>query len=168
MSDVFNSPSPPSDDESNFSEPTTKKSKTSSTSSSSSKSKSKSKPKKSKSLPQHVDDSSGADDKEDASDEEYQQPDIPDSSDSDSDSNSNDATKRTQHNKAGKAAEAGIIVKVYVENFMCHKKLTLDLCPNVNFINGSNGSGKSAILAAIQICLGAQARRTGRAKVSEP
>ncbi|GMI55700.1 hypothetical protein ScalyP_jg4053 [Parmales sp. scaly parma] len=59
MSDVFNSPSPPSDDESNFSEPTMKKSKTSSTSSSSSKSKSKPKPKPKKS-------------KSDASVEEYQ------------------------------------------------------------------------------------------------
>ena len=42
--------------------------------------------------------------------------------------------------------------------------MTVNFCPNVNFINGANGSGKSAILAAIQICLGAQARRTGRAK----
>lgn len=32
------------------------------------------------------------------------------------------------------------------------------------FINGQNGSGKSAILAAIQICLGAGARRTHRAR----
>lgn len=34
----------------------------------------------------------------------------------------------------------------------------------VNFIHGQNGSGKSAILAAIQICLGAGARRTHRAR----
>ncbi len=47
---------------------------------------------------------------------------------------------------------------------MCHRKLTVDLCRNVNFIHGQNGSGKSAILAAIQICLGAGARRTHRAK----
>ena len=45
-----------------------------------------------------------------------------------------------------------------------HKKLTVDLCRNVNFIYGQNGSGKSAILAAIQICLGAGARRTNRAR----
>lgn len=67
-------------------------------------------------------------------------------------------------NAPGKAAEAGVILKVYVENFMCHKKLSIDLCRNVNFIHGQNGSGKSAVLAAIQICLGAGARRTHRAR----
>ncbi len=67
-------------------------------------------------------------------------------------------------NAAGKPPEAGIILKIYVENFMCHRKLTVDLCRNVNFIYGQNGSGKSAILAAIQICLGAGARRTNRAR----
>ncbi|KAL3906961.1 MAG: hypothetical protein SGILL_009066, partial [Bacillariaceae sp.] len=67
-------------------------------------------------------------------------------------------------NEVGKPAEAGIIQKIYVENFMCHKKMSTDLCRNVNFIYGQNGSGKSAILAAIQICLGAGARRTNRAR----
>ena len=67
-------------------------------------------------------------------------------------------------NKAGRQAEAGVIDKVYVENFMCHRKLSIPLCRNVNFIHGQNGSGKSAILAAIQICLGAGARRTHRAR----
>jgi hypothetical protein len=67
-------------------------------------------------------------------------------------------------NAAGVQAEAGIIKRIQVENFMCHRKLTVELCRNVNFIHGQNGSGKSAILAAIQICLGAGARRTHRAK----
>eukprot|EP00980_Cylindrotheca_fusiformis_P021406 scaffold8259_cov143-Cylindrotheca_fusiformis.AAC.24 len=67
-------------------------------------------------------------------------------------------------NSPGESAEAGIIKKIYVENFMCHRKFTLDLCNNVNFIHGQNGSGKSAILAAIQICLGAGAKRTHRAR----
>jgi hypothetical protein len=67
-------------------------------------------------------------------------------------------------NEANKPAEAGVISRIYVENFMCHQKLTVDLCRNVNFIYGQNGSGKSAILAAIQICLGAGARRTNRAR----
>jgi hypothetical protein len=67
-------------------------------------------------------------------------------------------------NKANKPPEAGVISRIYVENFMCHQKLTVDLCRNVNFIYGQNGSGKSAILAAIQICLGAGARRTNRAR----
>ena len=67
-------------------------------------------------------------------------------------------------NPSGRPPEAGVIKKVYVENFMCHRKLTVDLCRNVNFIHGQNGSGKSAVLAAIQICLGAGARRTHRAR----
>jgi predicted ATPase len=71
---------------------------------------------------------------------------------------------RKQINAPGKAPEAGIIKYVYVENFMCHQKFKVDLCRNVNFITGQNGSGKSAILAAIQICLGAGARRTHRAR----
>lgn len=67
-------------------------------------------------------------------------------------------------NEQGKPPEAGVIREIYVENFMCHKKLRVKLCRNVNFIHGQNGSGKSAILAAIQICLGAGARRTHRAR----
>jgi structural maintenance of chromosomes protein 6 len=63
---------------------------------------------------------------------------------------------------AGTEPETGIIVKVYCENFMCHRKLSVVMGPNVNFINGQNGSGKSAILAALQICLGARARITHR------
>lgn len=47
---------------------------------------------------------------------------------------------------------------------MCHRKLRVQLNRNVNFIHGQNGSGKSAVLAAIQICLGANARRTNRAR----
>lgn len=67
-------------------------------------------------------------------------------------------------NQPNKPPEAGVISKIYVENFMCHKKLTVELCRNINFIYGQNGSGKSAILAAIQVCLGAGARRTNRAR----
>lgn len=60
--------------------------------------------------------------------------------------------------------ECGVITRIHCENFMCHRSFTIDLCRNVNFIYGQNGSGKSAILAAIQICLGAGARRTHRAR----
>lgn len=82
----------------------------------------------------------------------------------------NDAAAETiqsplrQINPVGKPAEAGILKQIYVENFMCHRKLRVTFCRNVNFIHGQNGSGKSAILAAIQICLGANARRTHRAR----
>ena len=59
--------------------------------------------------------------------------------------------------------EAGMILKVHMENFMCHSKFTIALGKMLNFITGSNGSGKSAVVAAIQLCLGASARRSGRA-----
>jgi hypothetical protein len=39
--------------------------------------------------------------------------------------------------------------------------------PHVNFISGSNGSGKSASLQALQCCLGVKARDTGRATKAE-
>ncbi|KAL0584383.1 hypothetical protein ABG067_005734 [Albugo candida] len=61
-------------------------------------------------------------------------------------------------------SEMGIIEEIYCENFMCHQKLRVELSPNINFITGENGSGKSAIIAAIQICLGASARSTHRGK----
>ena len=38
-------------------------------------------------------------------------------------------------------SEAGQIVQIKIENFMCHQKLTVDFCKNVNFITGQNGSG---------------------------
>jgi recombinational DNA repair ATPase RecF len=53
--------------------------------------------------------------------------------------------------RVGRPAEAGILTRVHCENFMCHHKLSLDLGPHANFISGMNGSGKSAILAALQV-----------------
>lgn len=66
--------------------------------------------------------------------------------------------------KGGSGPSSGIIERIYMENFMCHTKLEVNLCPRINFITGQNGSGKSAILAAVQICLGAKANVTHRAK----
>ncbi|TMW59647.1 hypothetical protein Poli38472_004716 [Pythium oligandrum] len=68
--------------------------------------------------------------------------------------------EREQRNET----EMGIIEEIYCENFMCHRKLRVQLSPHINFITGENGSGKSAIIAAIQICLGASARSTHRGK----
>ncbi|KAL0135489.1 P-loop containing nucleoside triphosphate hydrolase protein [Mucor lusitanicus] len=47
---------------------------------------------------------------------------------------------------------------------MCHKFLQIDLGPKINFIIGHNGSGKSAILTAITVALGANASATNRGK----
>lgn len=45
---------------------------------------------------------------------------------------------------------------------MCHDALEVILNPNVNFIIGRNGSGKSAILTALTVGLGGRATITSR------
>lgn len=57
---------------------------------------------------------------------------------------------------------SGFIKKVKLRNFMCHENFELSLGPRLNFIVGNNGSGKSAILTAITIGLGAKASDTNR------
>ena len=59
-------------------------------------------------------------------------------------------------------AANGIIEKVTCVNFMCHTRLECELGPLLNFIVGENGSGKSAVLTAITLCLGAKASSTNR------
>jgi len=59
-------------------------------------------------------------------------------------------------------AEAGVLQSVECTNFMCHTRLTVDLGPLINFIIGHNGSGKSAVLTAITLCLGGKATSTNR------
>jgi hypothetical protein len=41
--------------------------------------------------------------------------------------------------------ETGQILKVYVEDFMCHKRMTVDFGRHVNFVTGQNGSGVSCV-----------------------
>lgn len=59
-------------------------------------------------------------------------------------------------------AENGIIERVECYNFMCHEKFGVDLGPLINFVVGKNGSGKSAVLTALTLCLGAKASATNR------
>lgn len=63
---------------------------------------------------------------------------------------------------ANRAADNGILESIHCVNFMCHQSLNVDLGPHLNFIVGENGSGKSAILTAITICLGGKASSTNR------
>ena len=37
--------------------------------------------------------------------------------------------------------QAGQILFITVQNFMCHHKITVDFCPHINFVTGQNGSG---------------------------
>ncbi|KAL8681292.1 MAG: hypothetical protein Q9186_002603 [Xanthomendoza sp. 1 TL-2023] len=73
---------------------------------------------------------------------------------------------RTQQHGSGSLgntpADNGILESVSCSNFMCHSYLEVPLGPLINFIIGHNGSGKSAILTAITICLGGKATATNR------
>ncbi|KAG5417961.1 smc6 [Candida metapsilosis] len=59
-------------------------------------------------------------------------------------------------------ANSGIIEHLSLKNFMCHESFELSLGPQINFIIGRNGSGKSAILTGISVGLGAKANDTNR------
>lgn len=58
--------------------------------------------------------------------------------------------------------KAGYIKKLTLKNFMCHDHFELSFGPQMNFIIGRNGSGKSAILTGISVGLGAKATDTSR------
>ncbi|KAI8148037.1 P-loop containing nucleoside triphosphate hydrolase protein [Fennellomyces sp. T-0311] len=58
----------------------------------------------------------------------------------------------------------GTIARVEMVDFMCHKYLRIDLGPKINFVIGHNGSGKSAIMTALTVALGAKASSTNRGK----
>jgi chromosome segregation ATPase len=64
----------------------------------------------------------------------------------------------------GGDTQSGKIKKIEMEDFMCHKRMTVELHPQINFITGQNGSGKSAVIVALQTCLGMTANQTGRGK----
>ncbi|CCJ28575.1 unnamed protein product [Pneumocystis jirovecii] len=73
-----------------------------------------------------------------------------------------DVDLSVQNRRSLSCAQAGIIRSIELVNFMCHKYLKVDVCPNINFLVGRNGSGKSAILTAITVCLGGKATITNR------
>lgn len=69
---------------------------------------------------------------------------------------------RSQRMGDNRVAENGIIESVECINFMCHERLYVELGPLINFIVGENGSGKSAVLTALTLCLGGKASSTNR------
>ncbi|KAJ3294038.1 Structural maintenance of chromosomes protein 6 [Rhizoclosmatium sp. JEL0117] len=56
----------------------------------------------------------------------------------------------------------GSLERVELVQFMCHQFFELNFNPKINFVIGHNGSGKSAILTGIMVCLGGKAGTTGR------
>ncbi|KAF8423781.1 P-loop containing nucleoside triphosphate hydrolase protein [Tirmania nivea] len=59
-------------------------------------------------------------------------------------------------------ADFGIVTAIELENFMCHSHLEVKLGPLINFVIGHNGSGKSAILTGLTLCLGGKPTSTNR------
>ncbi|CCU99378.1 unnamed protein product [Malassezia sympodialis ATCC 42132] len=99
--------------------------------------------------------------------------DTPSSSEDDTDADAEVAPQpRDSNGEAGGTATTpslplpvdamGVIERVDMINFMCHRHLSIRLGPRINFIIGHNGSGKSAILTAITIALGGKANTTSR------
>ncbi|KAF9140875.1 Structural maintenance of chromosomes protein 6 [Mortierella sp. GBA39] len=71
-------------------------------------------------------------------------------------------TSKTTPGRHGAVAEIGVIEMIEMHDFMCHRHLKVPFGPKINFIIGHNGSGKSAILTAIMVCLGGKASVTNR------
>ncbi|XP_053690699.1 structural maintenance of chromosomes protein 6 isoform X2 [Sabethes cyaneus] len=57
---------------------------------------------------------------------------------------------------------SGKILRMQLKNFMCHRNLIIDFNKRANLLVGNNGSGKSAILAALTVGLGCSASSTNR------
>ncbi|KAJ9124140.1 hypothetical protein QFC22_000936 [Naganishia vaughanmartiniae] len=72
-----------------------------------------------------------------------------------------DKLRRKMNN--GGSTEGGLIRGIYLENFLCHTRLSFTFGPNMNFIIGHNGSGKSAVLTGLVVVLGGKSNSTGRA-----
>ncbi|OAP58641.1 hypothetical protein AYL99_07731 [Fonsecaea erecta] len=69
---------------------------------------------------------------------------------------------RSRDDDHNKPADYGILEGVHLKNFMSHEDMSCEFGPCINFICGKNGSGKSAILTAIVLCLGGKAAATNR------
>ncbi|KAJ3116398.1 Structural maintenance of chromosomes protein 6 [Phlyctochytrium bullatum] len=87
--------------------------------------------------------------------------------DSDKDEMDNDIVKpvkkQSVKEKRAMPEDCGTIESIELVNFMCHAHFKVQFNSHINFITGHNGSGKSAILTALTLCLGGKANFTNRA-----
>ena len=61
------------------------------------------------------------------------------------DDDNDDAADDEEENTSGKDQhEAGQILRIDLEDFMCHRKFDISFGRHLNFVTGLNGSGKSA------------------------
>lgn len=60
------------------------------------------------------------------------------------------------------SSKRSILKSMTLINFMCHDYLTVNFSSPITFIIGQNGSGKSAILTALMVCLGSATNKTQR------
>ena len=73
-----------------------------------------------------------------------------------------DSDIRLEAGSRDEESDAGVVLKVELVNFMVHQHFTAALNKHITFIHGANGSGKSAILVALQTVFGAHMRDTNR------
>lgn len=90
-----------------------------------------------------------------------------DSEDEESEEDEEGYQKEVELARSRGFAETGVLERITVYNFMCHECFEIPLGPNVNIINGRNGSGKSALVAALQVGLGARSKVTERGQKLE-
>lgn len=77
----------------------------------------------------------------------------------------NPKLSQSQRTPASKShIRVGKIVRMQLKNFMCHSNLVVDFNQRTNLLVGNNGSGKSAVITALIIGLGAKASTTNRSK----
>ncbi|XP_056343085.1 structural maintenance of chromosomes protein 6 isoform X2 [Oenanthe melanoleuca] len=80
-----------------------------------------------------------------------------------SDEETLDLSPRGSPSSQSPDGEVGIIESIQLKNFMCHSNLgPFQFGSNLNFVVGTNGSGKSSVLTALIVGLGGKATATNR------